>query len=172
MRIGDQELPDGTYFYVVDLVDGSEARSGYIILKDEKNCDEILLTTVLSLILVFTYRHSKMRCSPNICQWSCFDPAYAGTHESLEFSAIVRDQWTGLPGAPSTQTLSLHTPLHNRNIGLGFMLINDKIGITRQTGAYGAYAYKVRLNDRGVLSMGLQAGFTSTMKIFRKLYQP
>jgi gliding motility-associated-like protein/uncharacterized repeat protein (TIGR01451 family) len=33
LRIGDQELPDGTYFYVVDLGDGSEARSGYIILK-------------------------------------------------------------------------------------------------------------------------------------------
>jgi gliding motility-associated-like protein/uncharacterized repeat protein (TIGR01451 family) len=33
LRVGDQELPDGTYFYVVDLGDGSKARSGYIILK-------------------------------------------------------------------------------------------------------------------------------------------
>ena len=31
--IGDNILPDGTYFYMVDLGDGSEAHSGYVMLK-------------------------------------------------------------------------------------------------------------------------------------------
>jgi type IX secretion system PorP/SprF family membrane protein len=122
---------------------------------------KIVLAIVLSLIMVCNLQAQQdAMFTQYMFNGLALNPAYAGTHESLEFAAIVRDQWTGLPGAPSTQTLSLHSPLHNRNIGLGFMLINDKIGISRQTGAYAAYAYKVRMNDRGVLSMGLQAGFT------------
>ena len=31
--LGDNILPDGTYFYMVDLGDGSEAHSGYVMLK-------------------------------------------------------------------------------------------------------------------------------------------
>ena len=31
--VGGNELPDGTYFYMVDLGDGSEAKSGYVMLK-------------------------------------------------------------------------------------------------------------------------------------------
>ena len=33
MVFGQKELPDGTYFYIVDLGDGSEPRSGYVMLK-------------------------------------------------------------------------------------------------------------------------------------------
>jgi len=31
--VGENQLPDGTYFYMVDLGDGSDARSGYVMLK-------------------------------------------------------------------------------------------------------------------------------------------
>jgi len=31
--VGGNELPDGTYFYMVDLGDGNEVRSGYVMLK-------------------------------------------------------------------------------------------------------------------------------------------
>jgi len=30
--LGDKEVPDGSYFYVVDLGDGSEAASGYVVI--------------------------------------------------------------------------------------------------------------------------------------------
>jgi gliding motility-associated-like protein len=33
MVLGDNILPDGTYFYMVDLGDGTEAQSGYVMLK-------------------------------------------------------------------------------------------------------------------------------------------
>ena len=88
------------------------------------------------------------------------NPAYAGTHQTMEFTALARDQWTGLEGAPSTQTFSMHSPLRNRSIGLGLMVIHDQIGITNQTGVFGSYSYRIKLANRGVLSMGLQAGFS------------
>ena len=88
------------------------------------------------------------------------NPAYAGSHQTLEFTALARQQWTGLEGAPSTQTFTAHTPLNNRSIGLGLSIIHDKIGVTNQFGAYGAYSYRIQFSNKGVLSMGLQAGFT------------
>ena len=88
------------------------------------------------------------------------NPAYAGSHQTLEFTALARQQWTGLEGAPSTQTFTAHSPLKNRSIGLGLSIIHDKIGITSQFGTYGAYSYRIQFNNKGVLSMGLQAGFT------------
>jgi len=88
------------------------------------------------------------------------NPAYAGSHQTLEFTALAREQWTGLEGAPSTQTFTAHSPLRNRSIGLGLSVIHDQIGITNQFGVYGAYSYRIQFHNRGVLSMGLQAGFT------------
>ncbi len=88
------------------------------------------------------------------------NPAYTGTHETMEFTALARDQWTGLEGAPNTQTFTMHGPLRNRSIGLGMMFIRDKIGVTSQNGVYGTYSYKLQFPNRGVLSMGLQAGLT------------
>ncbi|GJM28416.1 MAG: membrane protein [Cyclobacteriaceae bacterium] len=88
------------------------------------------------------------------------NPAYAGSHQTLEFTALAREQWTGLEGAPSTQTFTAHSPLKNRSIGLGLSVINDKIGVTNQFGVYGSYSYRIQFQNKGVLSMGLQAGFT------------
>jgi gliding motility-associated-like protein len=33
LTIGDLKVPDGTYFYVIDLGDGGKALGGYIIVK-------------------------------------------------------------------------------------------------------------------------------------------
>lgn len=97
------------------------------------------------------------------------NPAYAGSHQTLEFTALAREQWTGLEGAPSTQTFTAHSPLKNRSIGLGLSIIHDKIGITSQFGVYGAYSYRIQFNNKGVLSMGLQAGFTQYQEDLTKL---
>jgi type IX secretion system PorP/SprF family membrane protein len=88
------------------------------------------------------------------------NPAYAGSQESMSVTALAREQWTGIDGAPSTQTLSIHSPLPNKNVGVGLTLINDKIGVTNQTSIFGAYSYQLRVNEKAKLSMGIQAGAT------------
>lgn len=88
------------------------------------------------------------------------NPAYAGSHESLSATLLFRDQWTGLPGAPSTQTFSVHSPIRNAKIALGLQVIHDKIAIFNQYGVNGSYAYRM-FTDKGTLSFGLQFGFTS-----------
>ncbi len=88
------------------------------------------------------------------------NPAYAGSREVLSITALNRSQWVGVPGAPQTQTISAHAPVLGKSIGLGVQVYNDKIGITKTTGANFSYAYRIFMG-KGLLSLGVQAGFAS-----------
>jgi len=87
------------------------------------------------------------------------NPAYAGNHNTLSLTALAREQWTGIEGAPSTQTLSVHSPTKYPRVGLGLLFLHDKIGVTKQTGVYSAYSYSIPFQNGGKLAFGLQAGF-------------
>jgi type IX secretion system PorP/SprF family membrane protein len=88
-----------------------------------------------------------------------FNPAYAGSQGALTVTGNIRDQWTSFKGAPKTECLSIHSPLKNENIGLGAVLINDELGATKTTSAYGDFAYSIRLNKKNHrLVFGLQGG--------------
>jgi len=88
-----------------------------------------------------------------------FNPAYAGSKGHMAISALHRNQWYGIDGAPSTQSFTLHTPLQNDRVGVGFSLLADKIGPTNTLGANLSYAYRIPVGKRGgSLSIGLQAG--------------
>ena len=86
------------------------------------------------------------------------NPAFAGAHEALSLTAVHRSQWTGLDGAPSTQTLSAHSLIRNKHIGLGASVINDKIGIHRNLTFNTSYAYHMQVKTDAYLSFGLQLG--------------
>jgi len=86
------------------------------------------------------------------------NPAYAGVHDHFSATALYRDQWVNLEGAPTTKTFTASTNLKGKNIGLGMLLSNDRIGIHNDNSLYLAYAYKIK-TSLGTLSMGLQSGF-------------
>lgn len=85
------------------------------------------------------------------------NPAYAGSRNVTSFTALYRDQWVGIDGAPKTATATLDMPIDDKRIGLGLQVFDDKIGITSTAGAFLSYAYRIRF-DRGTLSFGLQGG--------------
>ena len=87
------------------------------------------------------------------------NPAYSGSREALSTSILYRNQWVGFEGTPETMTLAIHSPIRNEKIGLGFLLINDKIGVTNETILVGNYAYRIDF-VRGKLAFGLGAGIT------------
>jgi type IX secretion system PorP/SprF family membrane protein len=86
------------------------------------------------------------------------NPAYAGSRNALTVTALYRAQWAGFKGAPSTQTLTLHTPIVKQHIGLGFSVINDKIGPSNNTSVSVDFAYIMRLNEKTRLALGISAG--------------
>lgn len=98
-----------------------------------------------------------------------FNPAYAGSREHLSLSFIHRKQWSGIDGAPSTQSFSGHTPLKNERIGVGLTAVNDQIGAGRVFDLSTAYTYRVKFGEDWVFSSGLQAGVTQWSKDWSKL---
>ena len=85
------------------------------------------------------------------------NPAYAGSQDALNVSAVYRNQWAGLEGAPKNFSIAGHTPLKNKKTNIGVVLSNETFGITSKISAGIAYAYRIKLKEND-LSFGLQAG--------------
>ena len=86
-----------------------------------------------------------------------FNPGYAGSNDHMTINLLHRTQWWGIDGAPTTQTLTIHSPMKSERVGLGFSLVNDKIGPTSSLNANIAYSYRIPIG-RGKLCIGIQGG--------------
>ncbi len=89
------------------------------------------------------------------------NPAFAGNRGALNIAAFYRKQWVGIPGAPETMTLAMDAPVLDGKLGLGLIVVNDRIGVTRATQFSSNYAYRISMGD-GMLSFGLGAGLITT----------
>lgn len=89
------------------------------------------------------------------------NPAYAGSRETLSIVGLHRSQWVGLEGAPTTQTLSINTPLRNDKVGLGFSFINDELGYENFSYLYADFSYNINTSEDTKLYFGIKGGFTS-----------
>lgn len=87
------------------------------------------------------------------------NPAYAGSRDALTITALHRSQWVGFDGAPKTQTLTLHSPVIGDAVNLGFSMVHDEIGPTKNTSLFLDYAYRIRLTEKSRLAFGLSLGF-------------
>lgn len=97
-----------------------------------------------------------------------YNPGYAGSRELLNATLVHRSQWTGFEGAPTTQSLTIHTPLPIDKIALGFTVLNDKLGPVKQTFLAGDVAYRIRF-DNSTLSFGAKAGVNLFQGAFSEL---
>ncbi len=88
------------------------------------------------------------------------NPAYAGCHEALSVGLYSRVQWVGFEGAPETFTFSMHSPMRNKKVNLGLIVLADRLGSKKETGFLINYAYRIDLGY-GKLSLGLAAGATN-----------
>jgi type IX secretion system PorP/SprF family membrane protein len=118
----------------------------------------IALLTALSTCVVSARAQQDPLYSQYMFNTLAVNPAYAGSADVFTALLLSRHQWVGFSGAPSTQTLVAHTPLPKQNMALGFSLLADKLGPTRQTGVYADYAYRIRTGEDTRLSFGLKGG--------------
>lgn len=87
------------------------------------------------------------------------NPAYAGSRNVTSATALYRNQWTGIDGAPKTGTITLDAPILNKRLGIGVQFITDKLGITQTNGGVLSAAYRIRM-DRGTLAFGIQGNIS------------
>lgn len=86
------------------------------------------------------------------------NPAYAGRHEYATYTAMYRDQWLNMPGAPKLTSVTAQTGFKDRRVGIGMMINEDKIGVHSNLAAYGSYSYYIEMPNTAKFIMGLQGG--------------
>jgi len=125
-----------------------------------KGAKYLMVIVIVLGVALHSYAQQHIMYTQYMFNGLAINPAYAGSHEDLNVTALVREQWAGLKGAPSTQTLAAHGQLKNNQAGIGAVFLHDQVGVTHEYGFYGSYAYKIPM-EKGTISMGLQVGFTS-----------
>jgi type IX secretion system PorP/SprF family membrane protein len=118
---------------------------------------KILLITLLIVGGLQSFAQQDPQYSLYMFNPLAVNPAYSGSREVLSAVLVHRSQWVGLDGAPETQAFAINTPLRNKKMGLGFQIVNDKIGPKTTQNITGAYAYRMKMG-RGKLALGLKAG--------------
>jgi type IX secretion system PorP/SprF family membrane protein len=96
------------------------------------------------------------------------NPSFAGNRGALNIAAFYRKQWVGVKGAPETMTFSVDAPFSDQKIGLGLIIVSDKIGVTKENQFNTNYSYKINMGD-GTLTFGLGAGVILTNTAFSDL---
>lgn len=85
------------------------------------------------------------------------NPAYTGSENTMSVVGTFRAQWLGFPGAPTTEALTIHAPLKKETSSVGVQLFADQIGVNKNLGIFGSYAYRVQFNN-STLSAGISGG--------------
>ena len=85
------------------------------------------------------------------------NPAYAGSRGALSIFGLHRTQWVGMDGAPVTNSFSVNTPINESKLGVGFSVVNDKIGPTVENNISADISYTIQTSETWKLSFGIKA---------------
>jgi type IX secretion system PorP/SprF family membrane protein len=88
-----------------------------------------------------------------------YNPGATGSSGLVCATAINRQQWVGLPGAPATTTFNVNAPLRlfRSQSGIGLMVRSDKAGFDSDIGLSLSYSYFIDIGQ-GTLGIGLSGG--------------
>ncbi len=123
---------------------------------------KLILPVVFLLVCHAVQAQQELLVSQYMFNGLFINPAYSGSHPYAEATGLYRAQWTGLDGAPTTQTFGVDGPISNETMGLGLTFMNDRIGDTRQTEVFANWSFHLWLDENGKnrLSFGIRAGFS------------
>ena len=117
---------------------------------------------VLFIILYVLVRTASAQTEPQYTQYMynkyLFNPAYAGSADGVDLSALYRNQYVGLTTRPiATEGFNANVPVAAASSGIGITAINDNIGYQRST--YVALDYDYRKNFKwGKMGIGVGLG--------------
>ncbi|MDA0972308.1 MAG: type IX secretion system membrane protein PorP/SprF [Bacteroidetes bacterium] len=124
---------------------------------------QIIFTITFAVCATLAFGQQELMVSQYMFNGVFINPGYAGSHKYWEATALHRTQWVNLDGAPQSQMIAVDGPLMGEKLGLGGIIIHDKIGDTEQFefSANGAYHLVLDAQQKTRLSIGLRAGFTN-----------
>jgi len=117
-----------------------------------------LLIVLCSAVTTVVHGQKEPQYTQYMYNIGSFNPAYVGTVETPELTALYRAQWIDIPGAPRTFRFGANLPLSNEKMGLGLNVVSDQLGPVSQTYADISYSYQVKVTDNTKLSFGIDTG--------------
>ena len=119
------------------------------------------LKIIFGLVLVLALQNSNAQQDPQYTDYMfntlTVNSAYAGSRGHLTATGLHRTQWVGLDGAPTTQSFSVESPV-GKNVGLGVVLVNDRLGPSDEFYLDANFSYTINLNNDSRLSFGIKGG--------------
>src|SRR2546430_5631376 len=101
-----------------------------------KNSNKYFRIIIAAICMMNYFQAAHAQYDPMFTQYMFnemyINPAYAGSHENIAAAALYRNQWSGLEGAPITQTFSIHAPISKQKIGIGLNILHEEIGVTHR----------------------------------------
>ena len=125
-----------------------------------RTLQHLILTTAMAVSGSSALAQQEVMVSQYMFNGLFLNPAYAGSHGYVSSSLLHRAQWMQVEGAPRTSMLAVDAPLMNGSMGLGFSLVHDQIGVSRDLDVSTHYAYHLRISDDSKLAFGLRAGLS------------
>ncbi|AWG24185.1 type IX secretion system membrane protein PorP/SprF [Flavobacterium kingsejongi] len=121
---------------------------------------KIYLTALIALTaLLDAHAQQDPHYTQYMYNMNVINPAYAGSKENLAVGLLYRKQWVDIEDAPTTGTVSIHSPV-GKNVGLGLSVISDEIGPVKENNVYGDFSYTLNLGGEHRLALGIKAGAT------------
>jgi type IX secretion system PorP/SprF family membrane protein len=126
-------------------------------MKTNKLFTRILVLLICGAPLILSAQQDPM-ISQYMFSGHFLNPAYAGSHPYSNITLLGRKQWVGFDGSPFTSYLSFDMPIAKQHIGIGALVSNDQIGVTKRTQVSGTFSYHLHLSEKARLAAGLSAG--------------
>lgn len=123
-----------------------------------KTLKKVVLSVVLATSCISGFAQQSPIFTHYMDNTLVVNPGYAGSRDALTVTALARSQWSDFKGAPTTQTITMHAPMSNQNIGLGLSIMNDNIGPTNNVSIKADFAYIMQVTAASKLALGLSAG--------------
>ncbi|RZK62120.1 MAG: type IX secretion system membrane protein PorP/SprF [Pedobacter sp.] len=114
-----------------------------------KNIKQMRRVTFLFATGIFIFSTAKAQILPLNAQYFqnryLVNPSMAGINEGFNINGSFRKQWSNIPGAPLTQSVTLDQQVGK--VGWGVNVYNEKSGGLQRTKAVGTFAYHLPLSD-------------------------
>ncbi|WP_316831895.1 type IX secretion system membrane protein PorP/SprF [Pedobacter aquatilis] len=126
-----------------------------------KNIKQISRVTFLFAAGVLFFNKAQAQLLPLNAQYYqnryLVNPSMAGFNEGLNINGSFRKQWSNIPGAPLTQSVTIDQQVGK--VGWGANVYNEKSGGIQRTKMVGTFAYHLPLNNEDQkLNFGISFG--------------
>ena len=119
----------------------------------------IIITIAVLLTSHAVFAQQQSLYSQYMFNQFLINPAITGNVDYIPVRLTARQQWVGINNAPSTQSVSAHMLLGNKNMGVGGYIFSDRFGPETRLGVQASYSYIIKINSRNntKLAFGIAA---------------